>query len=98
MHEVFTGITLRRENEYHSFYERTEVYFKPLTSEEIENYIKHFSPFDKAGAYGIQEWIGYIGVEKIVGCYYNVMGMPVSRLYKELLDFHPKITKSVIFK
>ena len=98
MHEVFTGITLRRDSEYLSFYERTEVYFKPLSGEEIENYIKHFSPYDKAGAYGIQEWIGYIGVEKIVGCYYNVMGMPVSRLYKELLDFHPKITKSVIFK
>ncbi len=98
MHEVYTGITLRREDNYHSFYEKTEVYFKPLSNEEIEQYIKHFRPYDKAGAYGIQEWIGYIGVEKIVGCYYNVMGMPVSRLYNELLTFHPKATKSVIFR
>ncbi len=97
MHEVYTGVTLRREDDYQSFFEKTEVYFKPLTSNEIEQYIKHFSPFDKAGGYGIQEWIGYIGVEKIVGCFYNVMGMPVSRLYSELQDFHPKVTKSVIF-
>ncbi len=97
MHEVYTGITLRRDDEYKSFYEKTDVFFKDLTNDEIEQYIKHFSPYDKAGSYGIQEWIGYIGVEKIVGCYYNVMGMPVSRLYSELLDFHPKITKSVIF-
>ena len=98
MHEVYTGITLRRDNDYHSFYERTEVYFKELSNDEIEQYIKHFSPYDKAGGYGIQEWIGYIGVEKVVGCYYNVMGMPVARLYKELLEFHPKITKSIIFR
>ncbi|MCX6188304.1 MAG: Maf family nucleotide pyrophosphatase [Bacteroidetes bacterium] len=90
MHEVYTGITLRKGNEYRSFYERTEVYFKPLTSLEIEQYITHFHPYDKAGGYGIQDWIGYIGVEKIVGCYYNVMGLPLSRLYKELLDFDPK--------
>lgn len=97
MHEVFTGVTLRRGNDFHNFYERTEVHFKPLSSEEIESYVKNFSPYDKAGAYGIQEWIGYIGVEKIVGCYYNVMGMPVSRLYKELKQFHPQIIKSMIF-
>ena len=97
MHEVYTGVTLRRDDEYHSFYERTEVYFKSLSGDEIEKYIKHFRPYDKAGAYGIQEWIGFVGVEKIVGCYYNVMGMPVSRLYKELLHFHPKISKSLVF-
>ncbi len=89
MHEVYTGITLCYNNEYKSFYERTEVYFKPLTSIEIERYIIQNSPYDKAGAYGIQEWIGYIGVEKIIGCYYNVMGMPLSRLVKELLNFYP---------
>ncbi len=95
MHEVYTGITLRKGNEYRSFYERTEVYFKPLTDHEIKEYITHFNPYDKAGGYGIQDWIGYIGVEKIVGCYYNVMGLPISRLYKELLEFYPESVKSV---
>ncbi|MDZ4757455.1 MAG: Maf family nucleotide pyrophosphatase [Bacteroidota bacterium] len=84
MHEVYTGVTLKTEKQTITFAEKTEVYFKPLSEVEIDHYINTFKPFDKAGAYGIQEWIGYIGVEKIVGCYYNVMGLPLSRVYGEL--------------
>jgi septum formation protein len=61
------------------------VYFKKLSEGEITYYIDTFKPFDKAGAYGIQEWIGYIGIEKINGCFYNVMGLPLFRLYQEFL-------------
>ena len=70
-----------------SFYDVTEVYFKTLTVEEINYYIENYQPFDKAGSYGIQEWIGYIGIEKIVGSYFNVVGLPVEKLYKELEKF-----------
>jgi len=63
------------------------VYFKSLTTDEIEYYVDNFKPFDKAGAYGIQEWIGYIGVERIEGSYFNVMGLPVQKLYSELISF-----------
>ncbi len=84
MHEVYTGVTLKTNSDTITFAEKTEVYFKPLTTSEIDYYINIFKPMDKAGAYGIQEWIGYIGVEKIVGCYYNVMGLPLSRVYGEL--------------
>jgi septum formation protein len=87
MHEVFTGVTLKSAGRSHSFYERTEVYFKPLSDAEIGHYIAMCKPFDKAGAYGIQEWIGYIGVRGINGCFYNVMGLPLSRLYQELAEF-----------
>ena len=62
----------------------TDVTFKPLTDEEIDYYVEHYRPLDKAGAYGIQEWIGYIGVTAINGSYYNVMGLPVQRIYSEL--------------
>ena len=65
----------------------TDVSFKRLTDEEIDYYITHYHPFDKAGAYGIQEWIGYIGVTGLHGSYYNVMGLPVQRIYNELLKF-----------
>ncbi len=87
MHEVFTGVCIRAQNKHISFYECTRVYFKQLTDYEINYYLNRFRPLDKAGAYGIQEWIGYIGIEKIDGCYYNVMGLPVSRLYRELTQF-----------
>jgi len=87
MHEVFTGVTLKSASRSHSFFERTEVYFKPLTDAEISYYVEKCKPLDKAGAYGIQEWIGYIGVSRINGCFYNVMGLPLSRLYQELTDF-----------
>lgn len=83
-HEVFTGVCLRTENSMHSFYERTEVTCKTLSDDDIWHYIRHYKPFDKAGSYGIQDWFGYTAVEKINGCFYNVMGLPVSRLNEEL--------------
>lgn len=86
-HEVITGVTLRTNTKTHSFYSLTKVYFKKLTQEEIEFYISNYQPFDKAGAYGIQEWIGYIGIEKIEGSYFNVVGLPVQKLYTELMTF-----------
>jgi len=86
-HEVITAVTLLSNQKQHTFYEVTEVYFKSLTTQEIEYYIDNYQPFDKAGSYGIQEWIGYIGIEKIVGSYFNVMGLPVKRVYDELLTF-----------
>jgi len=86
-HEVVTAVCLTSVNKQHSFAVETAVYFKPLTLQEIEFYVDNFQPFDKAGSYGIQEWIGYIGIEKIEGSYFNVMGLPVHELYKELLTF-----------
>lgn len=86
-HEVFTGVCLTTSQKQHVFYERTEVFCRNLTDEEIRYYIRHFKPFDKAGSYGIQDWFGYTAVERIQGCFYNVMGLPVSRLYKELRFF-----------
>jgi septum formation protein len=86
-HEVITGVTFRTTKKMHSFYSCTKVFFKPLTDEEINYYISNFKPFDKAGAYGIQEWIGHIGIEKIEGCYFNVVGLPVQKVYTELLKF-----------
>jgi septum formation protein len=87
MHEVYTGVCLKSKNKTKSFYALTKVYFKTLTQQEIEFYINNFNPYDKAGAYGAQEWIGYIAVEKIEGSYFNVMGLPVRELYEELLQF-----------
>jgi septum formation protein len=86
-HWVHTGVCLRQGAKKHVFAESTEVYFRHLHSDEIDYYIKHYQPFDKAGAYGIQEWIGYVGVERIEGCFYNVMGFPVSRFVVELRQF-----------
>ncbi len=86
-HWVHTGVCLRQGAKKQVFTESTEVYFRHLHSEEIDYYITHYQPFDKAGAYGIQEWIGYVGVERIEGCYYNVVGFPVSRFVVELRKF-----------
>lgn len=86
-HEVITAVTLTSVSKQHSFAVSTEVYFKPLTIEEITYYIDNYQPYDKAGSYGIQEWIGYIGIEKIVGSYFNVMGLPVKEVYEELIKF-----------
>ena len=86
-HEVYTGVCLRSNNKVASFYAVTKVYFKSLTEEEIIYYITNYEPYDKAGAYGAQEWIGYIGIEKIEGSYFNVMGLPLKELYEELLKF-----------
>lgn len=84
-HKVITGVTLTTSGRLQSFKTVTEVDFDTLTADEIEYYINEFKPLDKAGAYGIQEWIGYIGIKGIIGDYYNVMGLPVHDLYKHLL-------------
>jgi septum formation protein len=86
-HEVITGVTIRTKGKELSFYDVTKVEFYDLKQDEIEYYIKEYKPFDKAGAYGIQEWIGTIGIKKIEGDFYNVMGLPVHRVYRELKQF-----------
>lgn len=86
-HEVITGVCLRGHTRKRSFYERTEVYFNTLSHSEINYYIENYKPFDKAGAYGIQEWIGLTGINKIIGSYSNVVGLPTQRLYEELKAF-----------
>lgn len=83
-HHVITGVCLKTDTQQRIFAVTTEVTFKPLTDEEIDYYIAHYKPFDKAGAYGIQEWIGYVGVTGLRGSYFNVMGLPVQRIYEEL--------------
>ena len=86
-HEVLTGVCLRSIDKKRTFVVSTYVYFSRLRKSEIEYYVDNYEPYDKAGAYGVQEWIGYIGVERIEGSYYNVMGLPVQRLYSELREF-----------
>ncbi|MDR0348381.1 MAG: Maf family nucleotide pyrophosphatase [Tannerella sp.] len=86
-HDVITGVVISTFNKQTSFFVQSSVDFAVLTDEEIIYYVDHFHPFDKAGAYGIQEWIGYIGVRGIEGSFYNVMGLPVQRLYQELKRF-----------
>ena len=86
-HEVITGMCLRDSSKKHTFSVTTRVTFRELSDEEIEYYIENYQPLDKAGAYGIQEWIGLRGITRIEGSYYNVVGMPVSDLYARLLDF-----------
>lgn len=83
-HHVITGVCLKTTTRRRTFAVTTEVSFKPLTDAEIDLYIAHYRPYDKAGAYGIQEWIGYIGVTGLRGSYFNVMGLPVQRIYEEL--------------
>ena len=86
-HQVFTGVCLRSEKGRRSFFTVTDVTFSKLETEEVESYVDRFLPYDKAGAYGIQEWIGHIAVERIVGSYFNVMGLPVQKVYSELKSF-----------
>ena len=86
-HSVYTSVTIKSLDKEVTFTDETKVTFAELFDEEIYFYIDQYKPFDKAGAYGIQEWIGYIGVEKIEGSYFNVMGLPVQKLYKELQQF-----------
>jgi septum formation protein len=86
-HQVITGVSLSNRQKRKSFSVSTDVYFKSLSKDEINYYIEHYKPYDKAGAYGIQEWIGYVGIERIEGSFYNVMGLPVKALYDELLIF-----------
>lgn len=86
-HHVVTGVCLTSKEKQRRFSVRTDVTFKQLSEAEIEYYVSRYHPFDKAGAYGIQEWIGYIGVTSINGSYYNVMGLPVQRISEELCRF-----------
>ena len=83
-HSVFTGVAITTKEVQYSFVAQSDVTFSDLSDDEIEYYIAKYKPMDKAGAYGAQEWIGYIGMSNIVGSYFNVMGLPVQRLYKEL--------------
>jgi septum formation protein len=86
-HEVITGVCLMSSDHTKSFYAHSYVWFRQLTEQEIDFYLTEYSPYDKAGAYGIQEWIGYIGVERIEGSFYNVMGLPIQKVYFELDRF-----------
>lgn len=86
-HTVITGVHLASTQKKISFSTSTEVYFSDLSKEDIQHYVDVYKPFDKAGSYGIQEWLGYIGVSKIEGCYYNVMGLPLHDLYQALKSF-----------
>lgn len=86
-HQVITGVTLTTKERKESFSVETGVTFRELTDEEIDYYIDHYRPFDKAGAYGVQEWIGYVGVTALNGSYFNVMGLPVQRIYEALQRF-----------
>ena len=86
-HHVTTAVTLRDVHREESFDVTTKVWFKPLTEEEITYYVDTYKPFDKAGAYAIQEWIGHIGITRIEGSYFNVVGFPVQRVYEALLTF-----------
>lgn len=87
-HEVITGVCILKDHQFHSFYEVSEVYFKPFTAEEIRYYIVHGNPMDKAGAYGIQEWIGMTAIERIDGSFYTIMGLPVHKVYELLSPYH----------
>ena len=86
-HQVATGVTLSTKERQVSFSVVTDVTFKQLSADEIDYYVRTYKPFDKAGAYGIQEWIGYIGVTALKGSYFNVMGLPVQRIYEALKRF-----------
>lgn len=86
-HQVITGVTLTTKEKQVSFSVETDVTFKQLSEEEINYYVKKYQPFDKAGSYGIQEWIGHIGVTGMKGSYFNVMGLPVQRIYEALKGF-----------
>ena len=87
MHRVVTGVCIRKGEKEMCFSTTTEVYFRSLTDDQIEHYVSHYKPFDKAGAYAIQEWIGVTGIEKINGDYYNVMGLPIGDVIVALKEF-----------
>ena len=86
-HQVITGVCLSSSAKQNVFYSQSNVQFKKLTAQEIDYYISEYKPFDKAGAYGIQEWIGTIGITHIEGSFYNVMGLPIQKLYEEIQKF-----------
>lgn len=87
MHQVFTGVCLRTVDKMHSFIACSDVYFKDLSQDEIRWYMEKYKPYDKAGAYGAQEWIGYVAIRRIEGSYFNVMGLPTQLLWEELRKF-----------
>lgn len=91
VHQVITGVSILTANKKYTFSNTTNVHFKKLTFEQISYYVDNFHPYDKAGAYAIQEWIGMVGIEKIDGCYFNVMGLPLSKLYETLQIEFPEI-------
>ncbi len=84
VHEVYTGVCLFYKGEYNKFYDRSEVFFRQLTDEEIISYVDEYEPYDKAGSYGIQQRIGLIGIERINGSYTNVVGLPTEKVYQQL--------------
>lgn len=86
-HQVISGVCIMSKEKKVSFSSVTNVHFKALSEEEINYYIDNYKPYDKAGAYGIQEWIGFIGIDEIEGSYFNVVGLPIQRLYQELIKF-----------
>ena len=87
MHRVVSGVCIQRDDVQQSFSAVTEVYFRPLTPEQVRHYVANYKPYDKAGAYAIQEWIGMVGIEKINGDYYNVMGLPIGQVSQRLKMF-----------
>lgn len=89
-HQVYTGVTFLYKGQYDSLVDKTDVTFKTLSEEEIDYYVRTYQPFDKAGAYGVQEYIGYIGVTDMVGSYFNVMGFPIDRVYKQIKQYFSK--------
>lgn len=91
-HAVYTGVCLRTSDKTISFTEKTDVFFRPLSEGELAYYVDNYRPYDKAGAYGIQEWIGMVGISRIKGCYYNVMGLPVAKVYEHLRQLVPEST------
>ncbi|MFN4082638.1 MAG: Maf family nucleotide pyrophosphatase [Bacteroidia bacterium] len=90
VHTVFTGVCLKSNNKQLIFSSSSKVYCSNLSDDEIWHYIKTYKPFDKAGSYGIQDWFGYTSVYKIEGCFYNIMGLPINELYKQLKTFCTK--------
>lgn len=86
-HDVVTGVCIQQGDRMEVFSSLTEVYFRPLSDEQIQHYVQEYKPMDKAGSYAIQEWIGLIGIEKINGDYYNVMGLPISEVYRRISTF-----------
>jgi septum formation protein len=86
-HEVFTSVCFTTIQRQQVINDLTKVYFAVLTDEEIDYYVTHYKPFDKAGAYGVQDWLGYAAVTRLEGCYYNVMGLPLPKVYKYLKEF-----------
>lgn len=93
-HRVITGVCLKSSTHEIAFADITEVHFRELSESEINYYLDHYKPYDKAGSYGIQEWIGAVAIDRINGCFYNVMGLPVRRVYEALTSFEASFAES----